>query len=441
MFKKIISFIIFILFATLPNFVAKAESQFTPTFDITSKSAYFVNLDTNTVVFQKDINARRLPASLTKIMTCLLVFENVKDLNETFTSNYDDYPAEIHGTSTADIRIGETLTIDQLINCAMVQSANEACNILARRVSGNIANFVALMNKRAKELGCKDTVFANPTGLQNDNHYTTAYDMYLITKEAMKYPHFMEIAALSRYPIPQTNKNIPRVLVTTNLMIDSVNGGNLYYKYAKGIKAGRVDVNDRSVISVATKSGFSYLCIMMGGGTSGAGEDLSMLESKHLYEWAFSNISFKQVASANDPIAQVPVTLAWNTTIVLLTPQKDLFALFPNNVDIGTIKKDVKLKNSVQAPIKKGQVLGDVTFLYNNNVLGTMPLVASQDVARSTPLYYAYVLQNFVNSIWFKVVVGLIIALLIAYFILIIIRDNKQHKVRKVKKVKYRRKI
>ena len=444
MFKRIISFIILISFATLPIVMAKADSEFTPNFNITSQSAYFVNLDTNTLVYQKNATSRMLPASLTKIMTCLLVFENVKNLNETFTSDYDDYPDEIHGTSTADIKIGETLTIDQLMNCMMIQSANEACNILARCVSGNIASFVTLMNKRAQELGCKNTLFINPTGLtdvQGNNDYSTAYDMYLITEAAMKYPHFMQIVSQSRYDIPQTNMHIPRVLVTTNLMLDVVNGGDMYYKYATGIKSGRVDVNDRSIISTATKSGFSYLCIMMDAGTAPNGDDISMLESQQMYEWAFDNINYKQVASATDQIAEVPVSLAWQTDYVLLNPQKDLYALLPNSIDLTAVKKEVKLKSNVQAPVKKGQVLGDVTYIYNGNVLGKMSLVASQDISRSTPLYYAYVLQSFVESIWFKIVVGLIVALLIAYLILIIMKNNKQHKMRKVKKVKYRRKI
>ncbi len=441
MLKRSFSFIICCLFAVFPILTVNASTTFAPTISITSRSAYFVNLDTNTVVYEKEATAKMQPAALTKIMTCLLVFENVKDINESFTSNYDDYPSEIQGTSTADIRPGETLTIDQLLGCVIVQSANEACTILARRVSGSIPKFVALMNKRAKELGCKSTNFANPTGLKADDNYTTASDMYLITKAAIKFPRFLEISALARFTIPPTNKNTQRVLVTTNSMIDAVNGGDLYYKYATGIKAGRTDNSNRSVVESATKSGFTYLSIMMGGGASATGVDLPMYESKKMFEWAFSSISYRQIASASDQVAEMPVTLAWDANHVLLTPKADLYALLPKDVDLKSIKPVIRMNKSTQAPIKKGQTLGEITYLYNGNELGKTSLVASQAIARSTPLYYAFVLKNFVGSIWFKITVGLIVALVIAYFVLTLLKNKNRNKSRKVKKVKYKKKM
>lgn len=203
--------------------------------------------DSGQYYYTRNIDAKAYPASLTKIMTLLLAVEAVErgdvNLSDTVTA-YDDCNADmVEGASNADIKVGETMTFEDFLYCAMISSANEACNVVAEYVCGSISAFVQRMNERAQALGCTGTHFVNPHGLPNDDHYTTAHDLYRITKEALSHELFATICNTVKHTVPATNLSDERTLSNTNGLInpESPMYRGYYYEYAKGVKTGHTD--------------------------------------------------------------------------------------------------------------------------------------------------------------------------------------------------------
>ena len=276
------------VFLAVPPVQANA-AEFSINFQTESKSIYLENLDTGIVVYTKEPEARRYPASTTKIMTYIVTAENVKDFKNTFVTIKPKTLKLLEGTgsSVAGLEEGESLSIYQLLNCLMIPSGNDAALVLADYVgNGSIQTFVDMMNEKAQELGCTGTHFANPHGLNDPNHYTTVSDMAKITKYALKMPMFEEI---SNTPYSECLGE-DRYLITTNSMIDQTRGGSYYYEYAKGIKTGSTG-NDSGycLVSSAEKDGFSYLCVAYGAKyedeeTGEYYENGAMIDSRNLYE-------------------------------------------------------------------------------------------------------------------------------------------------------------
>ena len=192
--------------------------------DIRAKAALLVEAETGTILYDKNAHDELSIASTTKIMSALLIFEAIERgelrMDQSVTATASALRGLPEDGSTADIVEGETLTVEQLLYCMLVISANETCNILGETVAGSVDAFVERMNQRAQELGCKNTHFANTTGLTQSGHYSCAYDLYLITREAMTFEDFMTIVNTKSYEIPPTNKTEEeRVLHSTNALI------------------------------------------------------------------------------------------------------------------------------------------------------------------------------------------------------------------------------
>ena len=193
---------------------------------IRAKAALLVEAETGTILYDKNSHDELSIASTTKIMSALLIFEAIDRgelrLDQQVTATATALRGLPEDGSTADIVEGETLTVEQLLYCMLVISANETCNILGETLCGSVDAFVERMNQRAQELGCKNTHFANTTGLTQSGHYSSAYDLYLITREAMKHEDFMTMVNTKSYEIPPTNKTEEeRVLHSTNALISN----------------------------------------------------------------------------------------------------------------------------------------------------------------------------------------------------------------------------
>ena len=216
-FIPLMLLICLLLSAAAPSAAALEEPS------LVAKQVVLVDLDTGRLLYSKNAEAQVSPASLTKIMTGLLAVEAVERGEHTWeemvTAGADCRQGMDESSSTAGIMPGETLSYKDLVYCAMLPSANEACNILGTCISGSISAFVDLMNQRAAELGCVNTHFKNPNGLTADGHYSTAYDMYLMTKEAISHPDFMEICNTISYTVPATNMSGERKLANSNALM------------------------------------------------------------------------------------------------------------------------------------------------------------------------------------------------------------------------------
>lgn len=439
--KKIMTFITIIsvfLSALLTNTVTVDAAEFQIDFDTTSKALYLENIDTETVVYRKNDTMRRYPASTTKIMTYIITAEHVDDVKKAKVKVKSSILHMLDGTgsSLAGLNENETLTVYQLLHCMMIPSGNDAALVLADYVGkGDIDSFVDMMNKKAQELGCIDTHFENPHGLNDPNHYTTVSDMAKITKHAMTLPYFMEICDQATSDILGED----RYLVTTNSMIDPVRGGDYYYDYAKGIKTGSTG-NDSGycLVSTAVKGGYTYLCVAYGAPYENEdGENYdngAMIDSKNLYEWAFDNLSIKTIIDKNDLVKEIGLEFAWNKDTIQLAPEKSYSTILPDDVDISSIDKKYNIPDKIEAPVKKGDKVGTVTLSYANQELVTIDLVASETVDRSELLSALDGIFNVLKSKWFIISVCAIALMFIVYFIILAIYKKKKKTQRPVRK-------
>lgn len=413
--------------------------QFDISFDTECKSIYLENLDTGIVVYTKEPDARRYPASTTKIMTYIITAENVKDFKNTFVTIKDKTLKLLEGTgsSVAGLEAGEKLSVYQLLNCLMIPSGNDAALVLADYIgNGSIQTFVDMMNKKAEELGCTGTHFSNPHGLNDPNHYTTVNDMAKITKYALDMPYFRDITDTSYSECLGED----RYLITTNYMIDVERGGEYYYEYAKGIKTGSTG-NDSGycLVSTAEKDGFSYLCVAYGAKyedeeTGEYYDNGAMIDSKNLYEWAFNKLEMKTIIDKKELVKEIGLEFAWNKDSIQLSPKENYSTILPTDVSLSSIDRVYDVPESIEAPVKAGDKVGTVTLSYADQTLGTVDLVVSETVERSELLIAMNAIKNIVTSLWFMIVVGIVIIFFLGYIVLAAIYNKKRRNRRPVKK-------
>ncbi len=391
-------------------------AEYNDSIELRADIACVICTDNDEAIFNKNYNKRTAPASLTKIMTALVALENCKDLNSpVIISQYALDSLVGTDSSIAGLLPGEKVTMYDLLNCLMVKSANEAAIAIAEYVGGSIPAFLEMMNKKAKDLGCTNTNYVNVHGLDEEGQYTTAHDIYLICKEALKYPVFEKIIGQTSYTMPKTNKSGQRILPATNLMINP-NHHDCYLPYVNGIKTGTTDRAGRCIVTQAKKNGYNYIAIIMGADTKDAKGDeipdnIAFIECKKMIEWTFSNIKYKVVAEENDIITVLNVKYSWATDSLELVPAADVAALVPANLDPSSvyIQPDSDTPETIKAPVRKGEKLGTATVFYAGKEIAKTDLVASKNVSRSIILTIA----GFFTAAWESTVGKVIIILLL----------------------------
>jgi len=390
--------------------------------DIQAKAALLIDQRGGGVLYEKNKDEKMFPASLTKIMTALLVLEAVDagqlSLNQGITASaFATLSAE---GSPVGIKAGEIISVADLLDCILVVSANEACNVLAEAVSGSVDAFVELMNRRAEELGCENTHFTNPTGLHDPQHYTTAWDTYLITKEALTHDELLTISDTAKATIPATNLSPERTLHTMNSLLDGWRATGYRYQPAHGIKTGSTTDAGYCLASTAVKGSLSFVCIILGAEkrtTSTGGSDImSFSEAKRLFEWGFDNFGYQTVLTDEEMLASMPVTLS-EVDAVALHSEKDVELLLPNVLTGEDLTRTIRFRSkSVEAPVEQGAQLAEVELSYGDTVYATIPLVALAEVEVSQ----AQKLQSEVRSFWGQTsvrVVCVLAVLLIAFLV------------------------
>lgn len=448
--RRIISILICCILIAISAFVP--VSAYTPSnFDVDAEGALLVNIDTGDILYSKNPDKRLYPASLTKLMTALILYENTADLDGEKITVTEHALALLDGTdsSIGGLIAGEVLTVRQMLYVLLLSSANDGANAIAEHVSGTISKFVELMNAKAASLGMNDTHYANAHGLHDTQHYTTVNDMYKLTTAFLSVPLLKEIVYSVQFTLPATNKSKERSFVTTNMLM--LNDGQksssekyknqlYYYKYARGVKTGYTDAAGRCLISTAGKNGYNYLCILMNCPVYNANHKKIRVEfgdTKALYEWAFNEFEYKKVLKGSDIIAEAKVNLSWDTDYVSVCPAEDLSAIVPKVADSSTLGTEIRwYKKSFDAPIKKGEALGECDIIYAGEKLGTVELVASKNVRRSIIMYVGHGIKKFfagvVGSPVFWVFV-ILIAAAVTVFIAACVMMNRPRRRRRRK--------
>jgi len=393
------------------------------------RAAIVVDGDYGDVVYSYHGEEKMYPASITKVMTTLLVMEALAQGTLTLQTKVTASETGItlpEGSSTAGIKAGEILTVEDLLYCALLASANESCNILAEAVAGSIPDFVDRMNAKARELGMTGTHFMNPHGFHDEEHYTTAYDITLMCRAAMEYETFRTIVSTATHTVPATNLSEERVLHNTNYLLRNPIKPYYTYNRAIGIKTGSTTPAGQCLASAAADAdGRTYYCVVLGAETAEDEEEgikvrYSFVESRRLLEWAFDN--FKRITLLDDTfssaIREVPVTLSDEGDHVTVQPVGSLEATVPKAFDPSKVELRMDLPESVEAPVEQGSKLGTVSLLYDGKVYGTLDMAASFSVARSDFQYYVREARNYLSQWWVKALLAAALALIVFLVVL-----------------------
>jgi len=416
-------------------FPASAEGVYAPNGEPQAESVYIVNEDTGLVMYDKNGEERLYPASLTKIMSAIVILETVQDLDGTVGTMTSELLAMIQGSGSVVLNLveGEQITMRQMLYAMLLASDGDAALLAAATTSGSVAAFVAAMNAKAAALGCTNTNFTNPHGLHDDNHYSCAKDLYLMAKEALKYPVFSEIINSTRYTIPATNKNGPRTVVTTNMMLSYNLGGALYYEPARGIKTGFTTPAGPCLASIAEKDGQRYVIIMLKStlpGADGAVDRYGAFKTtKTLYDWLFSTYSLQTLLTRTTVVKSISVNYGDGVDEVGLVPSQEFVTMVPKNTDLSSIvvKFDDALKDkTVDAPVEAGAVIGSAELLIGDKSLGTVQLVAANAVARNELSYILAQIGKFFSSDIMIIIACILAILIIGYIVLNVVYNRKK---------------
>lgn len=422
---KRISVIVFSVIIVCFSIISASAVDYMFDADTVSDAVYLENLNSGAVVYEKNSDQRKYPASTTKIMTFVITAENVSDLDNTAVTIKQETIEGLDPDSTVmglSSHIGEQVSVRDLLYGLMLPSGNDAALVLADYVGNGVSGFVDKMNAKAAELGCANTHFANPHGLYDTEHYTTARDMALIAKHAMTIPGFMEISNTVSY----TPEGFD-TLHNTNFMIDKdAEDGAYYNQYTKGIKTGYLDEAGKCIVTSSDKDGDQYVCVCLGAEYSFEDDvNYAMKDTAKLYDWAYANLGMQTIYSPADSLASVDVKYVRNGKLLSAVPEKDIKAFLPNNYDKNKLTVNINCAEQVEAPVKKGDVLGTVSVKYEDLDLGTTNLLAAEDVERDISPFEVFVTENIMLL---AIVAAVLILIIILLIVLIAVRSARKRR-------------
>ncbi len=438
-----------------------------------SGSLHMIDIESGDVVYSTNAEEVRPMASLTKIMTYIVAYENIPNI-ETVEIEVTQEMINIlasTGSSTAGIRAGEAYTGLQLLHLMMIPSGNDAALILAMHYDSikNVTHeftgyaddgadlrayklenspFIALMNDKAEELGCLNTNFTNPHGLHHEEHYSTASEMAVITRYATTLPFFTEITSKRVYDYSPVNSETEKVVYNTNMMFSEYeHEGKYYYPYTTGIKTGSLTESGFCIASSAKYGNYAYIVIALGspylvpsttveGEYEYAKENGAMLDSKDLFTWAFANLEEQVVIEQGEILADIALEYAWDKNNLHLVAEGHIKKILPEEYDQNELKIDIDIPETVQAPVLKDSVIGVATIFYMGEEIGTVNLVSSETVQRSELVRTFEYSKDIITSPIFIAVIALASAILVVYILLVIYSNKKKKSLRQVNKYK-----
>lgn len=407
--------------------------------------ALLVNTDTDTVIYGKNEDKLTSPASFVKIVTAMVALSKCDNLQTKITCSKKAVQSLLGTYSTViDLEAGEVTTLEMLLYAMFLPSANDAAQVIAYHFgNGDPRNFVDDMNEYVQKLGCKNTHFANATGFDDDSvkgftsdtqNRTTASDMYLIAKAALKNDVIVRISSKYGKTMPETNKSDERELYNTNPLIN--NYSSYYYENAIGLKTGSSEKSGACVVTSATKDGYTYIAIAMKGKTNYAMDgdtwNTSCLMCRYMLRWAFDNITMRVIADTSYNLGEMPVAYGQGSDYVAMVPEKDVSAIIHTdiNVDDLTVKFSNDFPEKIKAPVKQGEVIGKAKLMYKGVVVSKVTLVAQQDVKKNHIWAMFGWVEKLLSSKLFVAIVIIIIVALIIYLVL----TNKKRKNKKRRK-------
>lgn len=374
--------------------------------ELSAQAAYLYDRTTGTVLLDKNADERHYPASMTKIMTALITLEHA-NLTDEVTVEQSDLDMITADSSNAGLKAGEKTTVENLLACLLLPSANESAYTLARHVAGDYQSFVNMMNDKAAELGCTGTHFVNPCGLHDDDHYTTAHDMALILTAASQNADFVRISGSATWDLPETNMNPARTIKNTNLLVNAESSLHL-----EGVTCGKTGYTGdagRCLAAGAFKDGLDVVGVVMAAPES-EGSAAAISNMHDLLSWGLSAWQTTSIVNAGDVLGASAVRLSKDGEKLNVSAADAIVATLP----AGTTEDDLDVAFSWQgpltAPVEAGQPLGTAAVSFQGRELATIGAVAAFGMRLSIP---AFVMDWLSDPIHMVIVVVALVALFV----------------------------
>lgn len=384
----------------LINILICTNSQAATT-NVDSGAGLLVEVSTGKILYEKNSKKIMYPASTTKIMTAILVLENCKyeDIVTVSETALQNIPS---GYVTCDLQVGEEISVKDLLYALMVKSANDAAYVLAEHVAGSVEAFADKMNAKAQEIGCTDTHFVNPNGIHNSEHYTTAYDLYLMAKYGMENENFRQLVSTTSYTLPATNKypNNDRTFSTTNELLIPNNSNKYYYKYAIGIKTGYTKEARNCLVAESSRDGLEFISVILDAGTTASGLNERFTDTIKLFNYGYDNFTLTKLKEKNTIVTTTEIKNATKETKDLdLLIEDSITVIHDKEIQAENILPQININDDLIAPISKGDVVGSIKYTVDN-VEYSSKLLASHDVTPKADFSIYIVIAGFVLLIF-----------------------------------------
>ncbi len=352
--------------------------------NIESESAILIEQSTGQILYEKNSHEQLRPASVTKIMTILLIMEALDRGEITLDTQIPcSQNAASMGGSQIWLNETETLTVDEMLKAICVVSANDCTVAMAEYLSGSEELFVQKMNDRAKELGMNDTTFKNCHGIDEDGHFTTSYDIALMSKELLQnHPDITKYTTIWMDSLRDGKSE----LVNTNKLIRT-------YEGATGLKTGSTSLALYNLSASATKNNLSLIAVVLRAPTP----KIRFSEAKLLLDYGFNTYDFKKIATKGDVFQNVEVKKGTECSINLVFENDG--GVLVKKSDSNKINQEININENIEAPIKAGDVLGNINYYLDNELISSVNLVAEKDISKKNILnMFNYTVQN-----WFSI--------------------------------------
>lgn len=361
-----------------------------------SPNVILMESGTGRILYEKNAYETVYPASTTKILTAIITLEKC-NLNDKVTASYNAIMSVPSGGSIASIKVDEALAVKDLLLALLICSGNDAANVLAEHIGGSIESFTTMMNTRAKELGAKNTNFVNPNGLHDKDHYSTAYDLAIISKYAMdNFPTFREIVSLIRFNLPITDKynSDDRFFLNSNQLIipnSSSGSKNYYYQYATGIKTGFTSQAKNCLVASASKDGIDLIAVILGAGQDEKGVSYRYTDCITLLDYGFDLLTKNNLLEIGTIIDTIQVKNAKkNQNTLNIIAEKSLDIVMDKSDASMEIEPVIYVDEEICAPVATGDVLGTITYtMYGKDY--TVNLIAANNIEKKEPLFIGFI--------------------------------------------------
>lgn len=376
-----------------------------------TRYAYVYNPVFDTVMYEANADKIIYPASTVKMMTAIIAIEYYSGRTDTLITFTEEMLSYTGGTKIS-YKVGEELTVEQLLYGLVVGNGNDAAYALALSVSGTVEDFVALMNKKAAALGAENTHYTNPTGVDDNKAYTTVRDVAKIAAYAAGMEEYLKYSSCERYDMAPTNMVEARTIANKNYLVSRSYTTNYYLEYATGLNAGSTVKGGECCITSATKNGVSIITVAMNApAASGVNKSHAFADSVTMLEWAYKAYGYERVLTRSDIVCEIPVRMSGSVDYVSLLPENEVYVFLPLSVDIeNDIKREYTLYSEyLTAPVEEGQAAGEMTLFYDGEEVGRVTLVAKNALSRSAGLMVLEFFKTVFVNVWGLVLLILVI--------------------------------